>query len=161
MPSGLVSAGSCGVEHVQRRRVGADDHPPVLVVEVQQTQVAEPTLLQTLIVEQHRVDRAVGLAVAVVVDRVGARVRVVVVAGADREDVRVGLDDLVEDALRDRPQTTGGEHVFVQVDPHLALGRWMTAFIHAMSSSLDAALLTAGQPMYSIRKSTPPTVMRS
>jgi hypothetical protein len=46
----------------------------------------------------------------------------VVVPGAHREHVRVRLDDLVEDPLRDRTEGAGGEQVLVQVDPDLALG---------------------------------------
>ena len=128
----VVEGGVVRVEPIQRRRVGAHEDALPFVVEVQQAQVSLPALRQPLVVEQHRRHRALGHAVAVIVELIGPGVGVVVVTRADGEHVRVRRHDLVEHALRERPETAGGEHVLVQVDPHVTLGVLADHAVHPL-----------------------------
>ena len=74
-----IERGVIGVVVVERGRVRARDDLLVLVVEVEEAEVAETALRQALVVEQDLVNLAVVGPVTVVVEAVDAGVRVVVV----------------------------------------------------------------------------------
>ena len=133
-------AGVVGVVVLQGGRVGARHHSLTLVVEVQQPQVAQTPFRQPLVVEEDLGDLAVVHAVAVVVEAVHAREGVVVVAGEHHRHVRIGRHHLVLDALRDRTEPAGGEHVLVEVDDRGAFWVLGQHLVH------PGDLLVAGAP---------------
>ncbi len=117
-----IERGVIGVVVVERGRVRARDDLLVLVVEVEEAEVAETALRQALVVEQDLVNLAVVGPVTVVVEAVDAGVRIVVVTREHHPHVGVRGDDLVIDLLRYRPETSRGQHVLVQVQHHDPLG---------------------------------------
>ncbi len=106
---------------------------------MQQAQIAFTALGQTLVVEQHAVDGAIIDAIAVVVDRIGAGVGIVIVPRQHHDDVRVGLHHLVEDRGRDRSTAAGGLQVLVKVDDHLAFGVFGDHRVHPVVLGLLGA----------------------